>query len=139
MLALRIKQYILISMIIFSLREDRRKIETIPDSGFFLEGGKNLCFLIHGLTGTAKEMSSIGQKLNKEGYSVASPMILGHNQSISVLKRKKWQELYQGIKSEFLKYESSYEKRNSWIRKFKRRRTCSCCSSEIPEKRFEEI
>ncbi len=66
-------------MIIFSLGEDRREIDNIPDSGFFLEGGKNLCFLIHGLTGTAKEMSSIGQRLNKEGYSVASPMMSGHN------------------------------------------------------------
>jgi carboxylesterase len=96
-------------MIIFSLKEDRREINNIPDSGFFLEGGKNLCFLIHGLTGTAKEMSSTGQSLNKAGYSVASPMMNGHNQSISVLKRKNWQELYAGIKNEFLKYQSSYE------------------------------
>ncbi|MCX5695466.1 MAG: alpha/beta hydrolase [Candidatus Omnitrophica bacterium] len=96
-------------MIIFSLAEDRRQINDIPDSSFFLEGGKNLCFLIHGLTGTAKEMSSIGARLNKEGFSVAAPMLDGHNQSISVLKRKTWQELYSGIKREFLKYESSYD------------------------------
>lgn len=96
-------------MIIFSLREDRRQINDIPDSSFFLEGGKNLCFLIHGLTGTAKEMGSIAQCLNKQGYSIASPMMLGHNQSISILKRKNWQELYAGIKNEFLKYQSSYE------------------------------
>lgn len=96
-------------MINFSLREDRRQIKDIPDSSFFLQGGKNLCFLIHGLTGTAKEMGSIGQRLNKEGYSVAAPMMPGHNQSISILKRKRWQELYAGIKDEFLKYESSYD------------------------------
>jgi len=96
-------------MIIFSLAEDRRQINDIPDSSFFLEGGKNLCFLIHGLTGTAKEMSSIGARLNKEGFSVAAPMLDGHNQSISVLKRKTWLELYNGIKREFLKYESSYD------------------------------
>ncbi|MCX5700602.1 MAG: alpha/beta fold hydrolase [Candidatus Omnitrophica bacterium] len=96
-------------MIIFSLREDWRKIQDIPDSSFFLEGDKNLCFLIHGLTGTAKEMGSIGQRLNRQGYSVYSPMISGHNQSLSILKRKKWQELYSQIKNEFLKYESKYE------------------------------
>ena len=101
--------YIIISMIIFSLKEDGRDINDVPDSGFFLEGGKNLCFLIHGLTGTAKEMSSIAQRLHKEGYSVVSPMLSGHNKSISVLKRKSWQELYAGVKSEFLKYESSYD------------------------------
>ncbi len=96
-------------MIIFSLREDRRLINAIPDSSFFLEGDKNLCFLIHGLTGTAKEMSSVGSRLNKQGFSVAAPMMKGHNQSISVLKRITWQELYSGIREEFLKYESSYD------------------------------
>ena len=109
MLDLESRAYIIIPMIIFSLKEDKRQINDIPNSGFFLEGGKNLCFLIHGLTGTAKEMSSIGQRLNKEGYSVASPMLSGHNQSISILKRKSWQELYAGIKEEFLSYESTYE------------------------------
>lgn len=96
-------------MIIFSLREDRRRINDIPDSSFFLEGDKNLCFLIHGLTGTAKEMSSVGSRLNKEGFSVAAPMMKGHDQSISVLKRMTWQELYSGIKQDFLEYESSYD------------------------------
>lgn len=96
-------------MIIFSLREDHRQINDIPDSSFFLEGNKFLCFLIHGLTGTAKEMSSLGTRLNKQGFSVAAPMMSGHNQSISVLKRKTWQELYASLKQEFLKYESSYD------------------------------
>jgi len=96
-------------MIIFSLKEDYRNEQVIPDSSFFLKGDDNLCFLIHGLTGTAKEMSSIGLRLNNEGYSVAAPLMEGHNQSISVLKRKKWQQIYAAIKKDFLKYESNYE------------------------------
>jgi len=96
-------------MIIFSLREDRRKINDIPDSGFFLEGDRNLCFLIHGLTGTAKEMGAIAKRLNREGFSVASPMMPGHNQSLSVLKRMRWRELYEGVKKEFLKHAPGYD------------------------------
>jgi len=96
-------------VIIFSLKEDKRNINTIPDSGFFLEGNRSLCFLIHGLTGTAKEMSSIAKGLNDAGFSVAAPMLKGHNQSISVLKRKTWQELYAGLKDDFLKYADGYE------------------------------
>ncbi len=96
-------------MIIFSLKEDYRNEQVISDSSFFLKGGSDLCFLIHGLTGTAKEMSSIGLRLNRKGYSVAAPLMEGHNQSISVLKRKKWQQIYAAIKKEFLKYESSYQ------------------------------
>ncbi len=96
-------------MISFSLKEEKNKEQIIPESAFFLEGDKNLCFLIHGLTGTAREMNSIGQRLNNKGYSVYAPLMEGHNQSISVLKRKKWQELYGSLKKEFLKYESSYQ------------------------------
>lgn len=96
-------------MIIFSLREDRRKISDIPDSGFFLKGDSSLCFLIHGLTGTAREMASISKRLNRAGFSVASPMMPGHNRSLSELKRMRWQELYKGIRNEFLKYERDFE------------------------------
>ena len=96
-------------MIIFSLKEDRRNEQVIPDSSFFLKGDEKLCFLIHGLTGTAREMSSIAQRLNSKGYSVCAPLLEGHNQSLSVLKRKTWQELYASLKKEFLKYEPSYQ------------------------------
>lgn len=97
-------------MIIFSLKEDHNEIQNIPDSSFFLKGSEeDLCFLIHGLTGTAREMGSLAQHLNSRGFSVAAPMMQGHNKSISVLKRKKWQELYAGIKDEFLKYEPHYK------------------------------
>ncbi|TAM40685.1 hypothetical protein EPN54_02440 [bacterium] len=96
-------------MIIFSFKEDKRAITDIPDSGFFMPGNKNLCFLIHGLTGTAKEMGSIAQRLNKQGFSVASPLMLNHNKSISKLKRTSWQELYNSIRGEFVKYADDYE------------------------------
>lgn len=95
-------------MVIFSLSEDRREISDIPDSGFFLNGDKNLCLLIHGLTGTAKEMSAIAQRLNAKGFSVAAPLMLNHNKSISVLKRTSWQQLYESIRGEFLKYQGDY-------------------------------
>jgi carboxylesterase len=96
-------------MILFSLKEDKRDIIDIPDSGFFLKGDRNLCFLIHGLTGTAKEMSSIAGRLNKEGYSVYCPMLTGHNKSISLLKKLTWQEIYAEVRKKFLEIESGYD------------------------------
>ncbi len=96
-------------MVIFSLKEDRRLITNIPDSSFFLPGDKNLCFLIHGLTGTAKEMSSIAQRLNKHGFSVAAPLMANHDKSISCLKRTSWQEFYNSMRDEFIKYADAYE------------------------------
>ncbi|MFA4992957.1 MAG: alpha/beta fold hydrolase [Candidatus Omnitrophota bacterium] len=96
-------------MIIFSIKEDKRRITDIPDTGFFLPGDKNLCFLIHGLTGTAKEMGAIAQRLNKQGFSVAAPLLLNHDKSISCLKRTRWQDIYKSIRDEFLKYANDYE------------------------------
>ncbi len=103
-------------MVIFSPKEDRRDITEIPNTGFFLPGdppagqaGRNLCFLIHGLTGTAKEMSSIAKALNKKGFSVAAPLMANHNKSISCLKRTSWQEHYNSLRKEFLKYADEYE------------------------------
>jgi len=96
-------------MIIFSTREDNRLTANIPDSSFFLPGDKNLCLLIHGLTGTAKEMGSIAQNLNKNGFSVACPLMFNHDKSISCLKHTTWEEIYSSIRSEFIKYAADYE------------------------------
>lgn len=96
-------------MIIFSLKEDQRLITAIPNTSFFLPGDKNLCFLIHGLTGTAKEMGSIAQSLNKKGFSVACPLMVNHDKSISCLKRTTWEELYHSVRNVFIKYSNDYE------------------------------
>jgi len=96
-------------MIIFSTQEDKRLITDIPNTGFFLPGDRNLCLLIHGLTGTAKEMGSIAQSLNKKGFSVACPLMVNHDKSISCLKRTTWEELYNSVHKEFIKYANDYE------------------------------
>ncbi len=96
-------------MVIFSFKEDHRKITEIPNTGFYLPGGKNLCFLIHGLTGTAKEMGAIAQRLNKHGFSVAVPLMLNHDKSISCLKKTSWKEIYNAIRGEFIKYSDKHE------------------------------
>jgi carboxylesterase len=96
-------------MIIFSTREDKRSITNIPDTSFFLPGDKNLCLLIHGLTGTAKEMGSIAKNLNQKGFSVACPLMANHDKSISCLKRTTWEEFYAPLRSEFVKYTKDYK------------------------------
>ena len=96
-------------MIIFSLKEDKRDITDIPDPGFFLEGDKNLCFLIHGITGTPREMGAIAHKLHNKGFTVAAPMLASHNKSLSTLKRTTWQEFYARLKDELNKLEGRFD------------------------------
>ena len=96
-------------MIIFSLKERFKNEGPIPDSSFFLNGQKDLCLLIHGLTGTPREMGSLAAGLNKAGYSVSAPLMEAHNKPLSVLKRVRWQEFYASIKKEFLRLGSKYD------------------------------
>jgi carboxylesterase len=96
-------------MVIFSLREDYRNPLRLPDASIFLPGDENLCFLIHGLTGTPKELGAIANRLQQAGYSVAVPHLAYHNGPLSLLKRKKWQDFYQPLREEFLKYEKEYK------------------------------
>ncbi|MDR0339487.1 MAG: alpha/beta hydrolase, partial [Desulfovibrio sp.] len=42
------------------------------------QGSRIGVLLIHGLTGTPKEMDSVGRRLNKYGFTVSIPMLPGH-------------------------------------------------------------
>ncbi|NTV37277.1 MAG: carboxylesterase, partial [Anaerolineaceae bacterium] len=45
---------------------------------FLLPGGKVGCLLIHGFTGTPKEMRWWGEDLAGRGYTVLAPRLAGH-------------------------------------------------------------
>ena len=45
---------------------------------FFLPGGKTGCLLIHGFTGTPKEMHWMGEYLNQQGYTALGIRLTGH-------------------------------------------------------------
>lgn len=52
---------------------------TIPTAEpFFIPGGKTGCLLIHGFTGTPKEMRMLGDSLALEGYTILAPRLFGH-------------------------------------------------------------
>ena len=45
---------------------------------FFIPGGKTGCLLIHGFTGTPKEMRMLADALALSGYTVLAPRLFGH-------------------------------------------------------------
>ena len=96
-------------MIVVSFKEDPREVDTIPDESSFLKGNDTLCILIHGLTGTPREMAHMAFRLNKrKGYSVSVPLLAGHNRGLSKLKRTTWREIYAEIKKHVSALESRY-------------------------------
>ena len=59
---------------------------------FFLPGGKVGVLLVHGFTGTPKEMRWMGEDLNNNGYSVLGIRLAGHATTPEDLARTRWQD-----------------------------------------------
>jgi carboxylesterase len=54
---------------------------------FYLPGGPVGCLLVHGFTGTPKEMRSLGEYLNKQGHTVLGVRLAGHATQIDDMIR----------------------------------------------------
>jgi carboxylesterase len=59
---------------------------------FFLPGSSTGCLLIHGFTGTPKEMRWMGEYLAKEGYTILGPRLFGHATHPADMIRARWQD-----------------------------------------------
>jgi carboxylesterase len=57
---------------------------------FFLPGGRTGCLLIHGFTGTPKEMRWMGEYLNTEGYTCLGVRLAGHATDPEDMIRSRW-------------------------------------------------
>jgi len=66
---------------------------TIPTGEpFFLPGGKIGCILVHGFTGSPKEMRLFGDHLNSYGVSVLAIRLIGHATNINDMSRTRWRD-----------------------------------------------
>lgn len=59
---------------------------------FFLPGGPVGCLLIHGFTGTPKEMRWLGQDLASRGYTVLAVRLNGHATRPEDMLRSRWRD-----------------------------------------------
>jgi carboxylesterase len=59
---------------------------------FFFPGNSTGCLLIHGLTGSPKEMRPLGEFLSEEGYTVLGIRLFGHATKIEDMRRAQWQD-----------------------------------------------
>jgi carboxylesterase len=59
---------------------------------FFLAGNSIGCLMIHGFTGTPREMRGMGEYLNKVGFTVYGLRLAGHATQIRDLVRSRWQD-----------------------------------------------
>ena len=64
---------------------------------FFFPGGPVGCLLIHGFTGTPKEMRPLGEYLANQGYSVLGIRLAGHATNIKDMRRTQWKDWLTSI------------------------------------------
>jgi carboxylesterase len=66
---------------------------TIPTAEpFFIPDGKTGCLLIHGFTGTPKEMRMLGESLTKDHYTILAPRLAGHATVVEDITRSRWED-----------------------------------------------
>jgi len=59
---------------------------------FYFPGNSTGCLMIHGFTGTPKEMRWMGDYLHKKGYSVLGIRLAGHATQLPDLIRTRWHD-----------------------------------------------
>jgi carboxylesterase len=59
---------------------------------FFFPGGPTGCLLIHGFTGTPREMRWMGEYLSKKGFTVLGIRLAGHATSPEDMRRTTWRD-----------------------------------------------
>jgi carboxylesterase len=68
---------------------------------FFFPGGRTGCLLVHGFTGTPKEMRSLGEHLARQGLTVLGPRLFGHCTRMEDLYRARWWDWYGSVEDGF--------------------------------------
>jgi carboxylesterase len=80
-------------------------------NSYFLEGTNGATvILIHGLTGSPREVSFLAKCINKSGFSVLSPRLANHGEHIQTLRDTTWQEFYQSVKDSLNELEATRPK-----------------------------
>ena len=61
---------------------------------FYFPGDKTGCLLVHGFTGSPKEMRMMGEFLTNKGKTVLGIRLTGHATNISDMPRTRWQDWF---------------------------------------------
>jgi carboxylesterase len=64
---------------------------------FFFPGNEIGCLLIHGFTGTPKEMRELGEFLADHGFTVKGVLLAGHGTSPLDMEKTSWQDWFESV------------------------------------------
>lgn len=83
------------------IREDQLLVLQADPTPFFLEGGPTGVLLIHGFTGTPREMRRVGDYLHGRGLTVSAPLLPGHGTSLAAVNRVSWREWTAAVEAAY--------------------------------------
>ena len=78
-------------------------MQSLEQYGHILPGSRVAVLLLHGLTGTPREMLSVGRRLNKYGFTVFCPVLAGHCGSEADLLATTWRDWADSAEAAFLR------------------------------------
>jgi carboxylesterase len=73
----------------------------LDGSPFFWEAGQVGVLLCHGFTATTTEVRLLANALYEEGYTIAAPLLPGHNTTPKDCNRFKWQDWYTAFEQAY--------------------------------------
>lgn len=74
------------------------KARTIPTAEpFFIPGSDVGCLLVHGFTGTPKEMRMLADSLAEEKYTILAPRLAGHATRVEDITHSHWEDWVSSV------------------------------------------
>ncbi len=68
---------------------------------FYFPGDKIGCILVHGFTGTPKEMRWLGEFLNEKSVTIFAPRLAGHATEPDDMQRSNWQDWVTSVEDAY--------------------------------------
>lgn len=82
----------------------------LEGDAFFWQAGKVGALLIHGFTASTAEVRPLGEYLHQRGYTIAAPLLPGHNTTPQDLNRQRWQNWTQAVEQAYQELKSQCER-----------------------------
>ena len=76
---------------------------------FFMQGGKTACLLIHGFTGSPKEMRPLGEALNQNGITILGIRLAGHATQPTDMIRTRYRDWLASVEDGINLLKDSYD------------------------------
>lgn len=78
-------------------------------AAFFYLGSRIGVLLLHGLTGTPKEMQTVGKRLNQRGFTLSCQVLAGHCSTTEDLLATRWQDWADSAEAALLRLQSQVD------------------------------